>query len=101
MEAHGGDVVRIGSLELRFSANNGGVNHLKALLSERARKGLQQRLENAHLRPPAEAAINAVPASISLGHVDPARAGTHRPQDAVQDPSVVVTRAANSTSFRR
>jgi hypothetical protein len=42
---------------LGVSANNGGVDHLQALLGERARKGLQQRLEDARPSPAAEAAI--------------------------------------------
>jgi len=84
---------------LGVSTNDGGVDHLDALFRERARKGLKQGLEDAGLSPPAEAAVDAVPAAIPLGHIDPARAGAYRPQDAVQDASVVVTGAADPTPF--
>jgi hypothetical protein len=58
-------------------ANKGGVDHLNALVRERARKRVEQRLADACLRPPAEAVINASLESVSLGHVDPARAGAN------------------------
>ena len=84
-----------------MSANNGGVDQLQTLFSQRSRKSLKQRLEDADLSPAAEAAIDSVPAAVSLGHIDPACAGAHRAQDAVQDASVVVTGAADPTTFRR
>src|SRR5919205_1074621 len=69
------------------------------LVESPPRKRLKQRLEEARLRPSAEATIDAVPAPVSLRHIDPACPGAHGPQNPVQDASIVVTGAAHPPPF--
>ena len=83
---------RAGAVLVR--AHDGGVDHHVFVVGI-ARQQLENALENAALRPPAEALVDDLPVAETLGQIAPRNAGTISEDNRFDEQPVVRRRAAH------